>query len=78
MAESAAAWQTQQKNKAVSTQVKRPSIPGDYGGHTIPPVPVTSTEGFISFSAGKGGAWSALIGCATLLLVAISLRQWLK
>ena len=75
MAESAAAWQRQQKDKAVSTRVKRPDIPGDYGGHPVPPIPVTSTEGFISFPTGEGVTWPALIGCATLLLVAISLRQ---
>jgi len=80
MAESAAAWQQQQKDKAVSSRVTRPDIPGDYESTNIPPIPVTRREGFTSVSAvkGKGVAWPALIGCTTLLLVAISLRQWLK
>lgn len=79
MAESAAAWQAKQKDKAVNTQVKRPDIPGDYGGHITPPVPATKIEGFIG---SNGVAWPALIGGATLLLLAIaggySLRQRLK
>jgi hypothetical protein len=67
MAESATAWQTQQKDKATSTKVKKPDIPGDYGGHSIPPVPVTRKEGFVG--SYESIAWPALVGAATLLLV---------
>ena len=77
MAESAAAWQTQQREKATNTQVKRPDIPGDYGGHPVPPIPRTQKEGFIG-SMTEQVTWFAVMGGATLLLAAISLRQWLK
>ena len=77
MAESASAWQQQQREKAVSTQIKRPDIPGDYGGHPVPPIPRTQKEGFIG-SMPAQATWFAVMGSATLLLAAISLRQWLK
>jgi hypothetical protein len=59
MAESAAAWQTQQKEKATTTKIKVPEIPGDYG---------SPHEGF---SVSNGVSWFAVIGGATLLLIAI-------
>jgi|LauGreSBDMM110SN_4_FD.fasta_scaffold43122_2 hypothetical protein len=74
MAESATAWQTQQKEKATTTQIKKPDIPGDYGGQQIPPVP--NTENFLGGRRDEGLAWLILLGGATLLLVA--LRQRLK
>ena len=70
MAESATAWHTKQKDRAVNTQVKRPDIPGDYGGHNTPPVPVTGHEGFIG-SLPEQITWFAVIGGATLLLITI-------
>jgi len=69
---SASTWQQQQKKKAVTTRVKQPDIPGDYGGHPIPPVPRIGQEDFTDVTGKrKELPWSILLGVATLLLIAI-------
>lgn len=72
MAESASAWQTQQKEKATRTQIKKPDIPGDYG----PPVP--TTEEFIGERRGEGVAWFALVAGAGTILLLVALRKQSK
>ena len=62
-----ASWQTQQKNTALNKKITKPDIPGDYGGHPIPPMPTNEpfTDGHVIDS------WSLVFGATTLLFLTI-------
>ena len=62
-------WQQQQKGTATSTQVKRPDIPGDYGGHSTPDLP-PGTENFIG-TTSQSTTWFLTVATATAALVLI-------
>ena len=62
-----AQWQQQQKGTATSTQVKRPDIPGDYGGQSVPDLP-PGTENFVG-TASKSTTWFLTVAAATAALV---------
>jgi len=69
MTSATAQWQQQQKGTATSTQVKRPDIPGDYGGHSTPDLP-PGTENFIGTTT-HSTSWYLTVAAATAALVLI-------
>ena len=64
-----ASWQQQQTQKATSTQVKRPDIPGDYGGHSTPDLP-PGTENFVG-TTSQSTTWFLTVAAATAALVLV-------
>jgi hypothetical protein len=68
-ASSSASWQQQQKQTATSTQVKKPDIPGDYGGQLVPDLP-PGTEKFTDrVSSSQSTAWFITVGAAAVALI---------
>ena len=69
-------WQQQQKQTATSTQVKRPDIPGDYGGHSTPDLP-PGTENFVG-TTSQSTTWFltvATVAVALALICVINLKR---
>jgi hypothetical protein len=67
MTSATAQWQQQQKQTATSTQVKRPDIPGDYGGQSVPDLP-PGTENFV-VTGPQSATWYLMVAAATTTLV---------
>jgi len=75
-ASASAQCQQQQKDTATSTQVKRPDIPGDYGGQPTPELP-PGTENFIGTTT-QSTTWYLTVAAATAtlaLLCVINLKR---
>ena len=64
-----AQWQQQQKQTATSTQVKRPDIPGDYGGQSVPDLP-PGTENFAG-PLSQSTTWYLTVTAAAVALALI-------
>jgi hypothetical protein len=62
-------WQQQQKGTATSTQVKRPDIPGDYGGQAVPDLP-PGTENFVGVRL-QSTTWYLTVAAATVAMALI-------
>ena len=70
-ASAAASWQQQQKGTATSTQVKRPDIPGDYGGQPTPELP-PGTENFVGAGPlSQSTTWYLTVAAATVAMALI-------
>jgi len=66
-----AQWQQQQKQTATSTQVKRPDIPGDYGGHSTPDLPPGTENFVVTGPLSQSTTWYLTIVVATTALALI-------
>ena len=66
-----ASWQQQQKQTATTTQVKRPDIPGDYGGQSVPDLPPGTEKFVVTGPLSQSATWYLTVTAAAVAMALI-------